>query len=162
MLKKILSLVSIISFFTWTNIQAMVADIPVTKALPKGIVLCVSLGMPDQVLRQYLKQAHALNIPIVIRGMLNNDMKATSNRLFQLLNPPNEPVIPGGIAIDPHSFKLANVQVVPTLVISDGYQIDTVKGNSPLAQLIHMAAKDGSTQMLRMVAAAYEKDGEMK
>lgn len=130
----------------------------VTKPLPKGAILCVSLGMPDEVLRQYLKQAHALNIPLVIRGMLDNNMKATSGRLFELLNPPNEAVINGGIAIDPRPFKIAHIQAVPALIVSDGYQFDTVTGNAPLNQLLNIIEKDGSSESIKQVAKSCQGD----
>lgn len=125
--------------------------------LSKGLVLCVSLGMPDLVLQQYLAQANKLQIPIVIRGMVNNDMKTTTNRLFSLLNPPDEKAIQGGVAIDPHPFRIAHITAVPALIVSDGSQFDVVYGNSNLANLIHVVASNGSTDAIKNTAKEYDK-----
>ena len=161
-MRKIVSIV-ILLIFTGMNIAA--ADNQPSQNythIPRGIMLCVSLGMPDQVLRQYLRQANELQIPIIIRGMVNNNLKDTSKRIFTLLNPKNEPMITGGVAIDPRPFRLANIQAVPALIVSDGYDFDVVSGNSSLTNLLEVVEKNGSndelTEMSQEVLAKVKKD----
>ncbi len=89
-------------------------------------VLLVSLGMPDNALRAYLKQGKQYHVPVVIRGLYTdkNDHTAraylgsfgdTANRVKALMQ--NNKV--GGVSIDPLLFRAFAIQVVPALVIYD-------------------------------------------
>ncbi|EKM4398542.1 type-F conjugative transfer system pilin assembly protein TrbC, partial [Escherichia coli] len=53
---------------------------PVDKAL-----VFVSFSMPPEELKQRVKDAAQLNIPVVIRGMVNGDMRATANAVAGLV-----------------------------------------------------------------------------
>lgn len=105
-----------------------------------NIFLFVSLGMPDAVLTQYLKQAKQYHIPVVIRGLYTakNDISVdknigsfsdTANRVFSLLkeednNDGNNNKISskknamGGVLINPLLFRSFNIKVVPALVVT--------------------------------------------
>ena len=85
-----------------------------------GIVVFVSLGMPQPVLRQILTQANQLGVPVVVRGVLNNNFKDSAKVLFEILHPQNQPALKGGLTIDPKWFKEFGITEVPAVVaISD-------------------------------------------
>ena len=146
----------VLLFFISGNAAPVVTQ-HVSQNLKSGVVLCVSLGMPDLVLRQYLQQANQFHIPLVIRGLLHNNLRETNSRIFSLLNPKDEPAIKGGIAIDPHPFRIAKIEAVPALVISDGTHYDVVYGNESIATLLHIVASDGSQDSIRAMASQLEQ-----
>lgn len=106
------------------------------------IVLLVSLGMPDEALKHYIKQSHRYHIPLVIRGLYTakrdqsidkhlGSFKDTTSRVFDLLKALNsgKPRIPskpkgiqalpglGGISINPLLFRRFSIHTVPALVV---------------------------------------------
>jgi type-F conjugative transfer system pilin assembly protein TrbC len=129
-----------------------------------GAILFVSLGMPKLVLRQYLRQANKLHIPIVIRGFLHNNMKLTAHRVYGLLHPKNQQPIKSGFEIDPVLFRAFHVSVVPALVMTtnNGHceerencassQYSIVYGNVPLASLLSLIAKHADNGAIRRMA----------
>ncbi len=89
-------------------------------------VLLVSLGMPDNALIAYLKQAHQYHIPVVTRGLYTDNstkpenpyigsFKDTANRVKQLVQKSKV----GGASINPLLFRAFNVKTVPALVLYD-------------------------------------------
>ncbi len=97
-----------------------------TTTLASHAVLLVSLGMPDNVLKAYFKQAKQYHIPVVIRGFYTNKQNAsvdrslgsfadTAKRVKALLQD-NER---GGLSINPLLFRAFGIKVVPALVIYD-------------------------------------------
>jgi type-F conjugative transfer system pilin assembly protein TrbC len=99
-------------------------------------VLLVSLGMPDNALRAYLKQGAEAKIPVVIRGLYTDKQnqpshpyvggfKDTANRVKKVMG--EEQV--GGVSIDPTLFRAFGVKVVPALVIYDERQSCLEKSN---------------------------------
>lgn len=142
-MKKILFLLLLISVKTIWATQAVIA---------------VSLGMPDLVLKQYIKQAHELKIPLVIRGLYTNPQDTsvnnkigsfadTANRMKALIGKSKQ----GGIAIDPMVFRAFNIKAVPQLVVFDSSDCirskqntcnansyDVIKGNIPVQRSLEI------------------------
>jgi type-F conjugative transfer system pilin assembly protein TrbC len=96
--------------------------------------LFVSLGMPDDVLTQYLIQAKQYHIPVVIRGLYTakddtrtdktvGSFNDTANRVFLLLKKEkmnstiNKSM--GGVSINPLLFRSFKITVVPALVVTN-------------------------------------------
>ena len=130
--------------------------------------LAVSLSMPSDSLKQYIMDAHRLNIPIVIRGMYTNpsnkasddqsligNMNDTQARIKSLMGDKKE----GGIEIDPMLFRSFNIQVVPSFVVfddsaceasngklCDANSFDLVKGNIPIQTQLTIVAKKSKSQ----------------
>lgn len=98
--------------------------------------LLVSLGMPTLVLRQYVRQAQRLHIPLVIRGMYKGSMQATGRRVYHILHPAHEVPLKSGVLIDPVWFKRYHVKVVPTLIVVCGQSFSRVSGNISLSSLL--------------------------
>ncbi len=89
-------------------------------------VLLVSLGMPDNALIAYLRQAHQYHIPLVIRGLYTDkntkaenpyvgSFKDTANRVKQLVQKSKM----GGVSINPLLFRAFDIKAVPALVLYD-------------------------------------------
>src|SRR3990167_11119403 len=96
-----------------------------------NILLFVSLGMPKDVLRQYLIQAKIYHIPVLIRGLYTdkNDLTAdktvgsfkdTANRVLQILKSEKGfKKSMGGVSINPLLFRSFHITVVPALVVTN-------------------------------------------
>nr|WP_254884197.1 type-F conjugative transfer system pilin assembly protein TrbC [Salmonella enterica] len=102
----------------------------------------VSFSMPPDELKQRVKDAAELNIPVVIRGMVNGDMRATANAVAGLVKESNT----GGVQIDPTTFRKYNITAVPVLIVACGNQGDTVdrlQGDLTLHQALKRVAEVG-------------------
>lgn len=129
-------------------------------------VLFVSLGMPDNTLVAYFKQAKQAHIPLVIRGLYTNphntallnptigSFSDTAHRVKALLKKSKV----GGVSIDPLLFRAFAIRVVPALVVYDDHlaciartnhastvpcqadHFDIVHGNVPLKKLLSIVA----------------------
>lgn len=102
----------------------------------------VSFSMPPDELKQRVQDAAALNIPVVIRGMVNGDMRTTANAVAGLVKESNT----GGVQIDPTTFRKYNITAVPVLIVACGNQGDTVdrlQGDLTLHQALKRVAEEG-------------------
>ncbi|EBC2854045.1 type-F conjugative transfer system pilin assembly protein TrbC [Salmonella enterica] len=102
----------------------------------------VSFSMPPDELKQRVKDAAELNIPVVIRGMVNGDMRATANAVAGLVKESNT----GGVQIDPTTFRKYKITAVPVLIVACGNQGDTVdrlQGDLTLHQALKRVAEEG-------------------
>lgn len=102
----------------------------------------VSFSMPPDELKQRVQDAAALNIPVVIRGMVNGDMRATANAVAGLVKESNT----GGVQIDPTTFRKYNITAVPVLIVTCGNQgdkVDRLQGDLTLYQALKRVAEEG-------------------
>ncbi|MCO5784176.1 type-F conjugative transfer system pilin assembly protein TrbC [Citrobacter meridianamericanus] len=102
----------------------------------------VSFSMPPEELKQRVKDAAQLNIPVVIRGMVNGDMRATANAVAGLVKESNS----GGVQIDPTTFRKYNITAVPVLIVACGNQgdkVDRLQGDLTLHQALKRVAEEG-------------------
>ena len=92
--------------------------------------------------KQRGQDAAALNIPVVIRGMVNGDMRATANAVAGLVKESNT----GGVQIDPTTFRKYNITAVPVLIVACGNQgdkVDRLQGDLTLHQALKRVAEEG-------------------
>ncbi|MGF1841429.1 type-F conjugative transfer system pilin assembly protein TrbC [Vibrio atlanticus] len=83
----------------------------------QGVMVFVSLSMPDTALKQLLKQSQQYQVPLVIRGVLPEGMVPTASRIMDLLKASDEgDAIEGGFAISPQWFRQFNITHVPVFV----------------------------------------------
>lgn len=102
----------------------------------------VSFSMPPDELKQRVKDAAELNIPVVIRGMVNGDMRATANAVAGLVKEGNT----GGVQIDPTTFRQYNITAVPVLIVAcgnHGDKVDRLQGDITLHQALNRVAEEG-------------------
>ncbi|MCF6768413.1 type-F conjugative transfer system pilin assembly protein TrbC [Thiotrichales bacterium 19S11-10] len=84
-----------------------------------GGMLLVSFSMPKSLLIQMIDQAHDYNIPVVIRGLIDNDFKKTVETILEIKDQAiNKHLKFDGIRIDPVWFKQFDIKAVPALVVT--------------------------------------------
>lgn len=99
----------------------------------------VSLGLPDEGLLPMLGDAWRLGIPATIRGWLNNDLRKTAERMFELSKTDKNI----GVQIDPTLFKQYGITAVPALVVTCPGHFDVVRGSLPLQAMLQKVAEQG-------------------
>ncbi|MDN3683142.1 type-F conjugative transfer system pilin assembly protein TrbC [Vibrio tapetis subsp. quintayensis] len=134
---------------------------------PKGVMVFVSLTMPNTALTQLLKQSERTGIPLVIRGVLPQGFTATVTRIQTLINQGNRPAIRSGFSISPDWFRQFDIQQVPTFVsIKPGQcqpkqsclptDYDVVTGNISLYQALETLAQGDTQQEVATLLRALE------
>jgi len=81
----------------------------------------VSFSMPDITLRRLMQQAKRIGAPLVLRGMVEDDMNKTRIKVGKLLDADKKgnASIDGGLSIDPTLYERFGVSVVPAFVLAD-------------------------------------------
>ena len=79
------------------------------------VYVFVSLGMPDEALQRYVREAYELGAVVLIRGFVDQSFAATQARITALFN--QETL--GGIAIDPRPFQAFGIERVPAIVYAE-------------------------------------------
>ena len=135
----------------------------------QGAIEFVSLDMPAASLRQILSDASSYNIPVVIRGLLQNNWKYTTAAITNILQPPGGTSISGSFEIDPLWFRTFGITQVPALVVvAPGSTcapedktcvpaFDVVYGNVPISRALSLIAQNGSVG--QATASQYLKMG---
>lgn len=100
----------------------------------------VSFSIPEEGLIRMLPEARELDIPAVVNGLIDNDMRKTAEAVFRITREKNT----GGVQIDPTQFSLFGITSVPALVVTCGESTyDIVRGNIRLRQALERVASDG-------------------
>ena len=87
------------------------------------VYVFVSLGMPDDALQRYVREAYEVGAVVVIRGFVGNSFARTQERIIQLFD--QETI--GGVAIDPRPFQAFGIDRVPAIVYAD-HQVEPCGG----------------------------------
>lgn len=100
----------------------------------------VSFAIPEEGLIRMLPEARELDIPAVVNGLIDNDMRKTAAAVFRITREKNT----GGVQIDPTQFSRFGITSVPALVVTCGESTyDIVRGNIRLRQALARVASDG-------------------
>lgn len=100
----------------------------------------VSFSIPEEGLIRMLPEARELDIPAVVNGLIDNDMRKTAAAVFRITREKNT----GGVQIDPTQFSRFGITSVPALVVTCGESTyDIVRGNIRLRQALERVASDG-------------------
>jgi conjugal transfer pilus assembly protein TrbC len=78
----------------------------------EGLVLFVSLTMPEATLHRMIDQSVRYKVPLVIQGLTDGSMKKTVSKITQLLAKRE-----GDFQVDPRLFDRFNINRVPALVL---------------------------------------------
>jgi len=119
----------------------------------KGVMVFVSLSMPDTSLRQLLMQSADLQVPLIVRGVLPTGFTGTVKRMNKLIKNKNKP-INSGFAINPQWFTQFGITQVPAFVaIKRGKcqakqpchpdDFDVIYGNVSLYDALNLLAQQG-------------------
>ena len=126
-----------------------------TPTLPEAI-LFVSFSMPQSLLLSLADQAAQFDIPVVIKGLVNNDFKQTVATFSRLSHEAQKQHLNfKGVSIDPVWFSQFNITAVPALVVSErparclassicaNQPFDVVYGNAQLKKGLEIIADRG-------------------
>ena len=123
----------------------------------EGALLFVSFSMPEPLLLELADEAYALNIPLVIRGLVDNDFKKTIETFARLRDHAEKQHRHfDGLSVDPLWFAQFHIESVPALVLSPSLSVcdasracdprfDVVYGNSQLKKGLSVIAERGDS-----------------
>ena len=130
------------------------------QAAPDAI-LFVSFSMPESLLLGLADQAAQFDIPVVIKGLVNNDFKQTVATFSRLSHEAQKQHLNfKGVSIDPVWFTQFNITAVPALVVSyrptnclassicANQPFDVVYGNTQLKKGLELIAARGEEASL--------------
>ncbi|HDR2357131.1 TPA: type-F conjugative transfer system pilin assembly protein TrbC [Enterobacter roggenkampii] len=119
-----------------------------------GALYFVSFAIPETGLKRMLGEARRYDIPAVLRGMVNNDMKATADAVMSLVQEGSA----SGVAIDPNRYREYGITSVPSLVVYCESGHDVIRGNLRLKQALGKVAELGDCR--DEARALLEKGGQ--
>lgn len=107
----------------------------------KSVEVFVSFSMPEQLLSETLAESARLHIPALLRGLVDNSMPKTVERIVSLSKK-----IPNlNLQIDPTAFEKYGIQQVPALVVDNGQVFDVLYGNLALRDGLLKIAESGDS-----------------
>lgn len=108
-----------------------------TEMASADIFVFVSLGMPDLLLQQILKEAKQWQAHVVIRGLYRDSFAATFQRLSSLVGKePAEQQAFSGVMINPLWFREYQIVTVPAVVMPRHVGYDVVFGNLTVSEAV--------------------------
>jgi conjugal transfer pilus assembly protein TrbC len=88
--------------FAWNN-----------HAPTSNVLIFVSFSMPKESLRGWLREANLIKAPVIIRGLVHQSFRETTNAVMGIL--PNER---GGVQLDPLLFRRFHIEKVPAVLVA--------------------------------------------
>jgi len=132
-------------------------NIPHGGRAARGAILFVSFSMPTPLIIQMSQQAAQFHIPVMLRGLVDNNMPKTLQRLMDIKQAAKKQSVPfSGIGIDPVWFDQFAITAVPALVVTlrparciaqkvcKDQPFDVVYGNSSINRSLNLIATEGS------------------
>lgn len=105
------------------------------------VLIFVSFSMPMNSLRAWEFQAQKIHAPLIIRGLVDNNVADTSVKLKQLFKSKTST----GLVIDPVWFTRFHIRAVPAVVVGATSKVaDVVYGDSGLFAALQQVAQNGS------------------
>ena len=105
----------------------------------EGALYFVSFSIPEEGLKRMLHETRQYGIPATLRGLVNNDMRTTTDAVLQLV----KDGVTDGVQIDPTVHTQYNIRSVPALVVRCRAGFDVVHGNIRLKQALEKVAEKG-------------------
>ncbi|RLM11809.1 type-F conjugative transfer system pilin assembly protein TrbC [Gibbsiella quercinecans] len=105
----------------------------------EGALYFVSFSIPEEGLKRMLHETRQYGIPATLRGLVNNDMKATTDAVMALVRGG----VTDGVQIDPTLYSQYNIRSVPALVVRCQMGYDVVRGNIRVKQALEKVAETG-------------------
>ena len=105
----------------------------------EGALYFVSFSIPEEGLKRMLHETRQYGIPATLRGLVNNDMKTTTDAVLQLV----KDGVTDGVQIDPTLYTQYGIRSVPSLVVRCQVGYDVVRGNIHVKQALEKVAQTG-------------------
>ena len=110
----------------------------------QGAVYFVSFSIPEEGLKRMLGETRRYGIPATLRGMVNNDLKATAEVVLSLV----KDGATDGVQIDPTLFSQYGIRSVPALVVFCSQGHDIIRGNLRVRQALEKVAATGDCRQV--------------
>ena len=110
----------------------------------QGAVYFVSFSIPEEGLKRMLGETRHYGIPATLRGMVNNDLKATADAVLSLV----KDGATDGVQIDPTLFSQYGIRSVPALVVFCSQGHDIIRGNLRVRQALEKVAATGDCRQV--------------
>ena len=110
----------------------------------QGAVYFVSFSIPEEGLKRMLGETRHYGIPATLRGMVNNDLKATAEAVLALV----KDGATDGVQIDPTLFSQYGIRSVPALVVFCSQGHDIIRGNLRVRQALEKVASAGDCRQV--------------
>ena len=110
----------------------------------QGAVYFVSFSIPEEGLKRMLGETRHYGIPATLRGMVNNDLKATAEAVLSLV----KDGATDGVQIDPTLFSQYGIRSVPALVVFCSQGHDIIRGNLRVRQALEKVATAGDCRQV--------------
>ncbi|EDX39139.1 periplasmic protein TrbC [Escherichia coli 101-1] len=110
----------------------------------QGAVYFVSFSIPEEGLKRMLGETRRYGIPVTLRGMVNNDLKATADAVLSLV----KDGATDGVQIDPTLFSQYGIRSVPALVVFCSQGHDIIRGNLRVRQALEKVAATGDCRQV--------------
>lgn len=105
----------------------------------EGALYFVSFSIPEEGLKRMLHETRQYGIPATLRGLVNNDMKTTTDAVLQLV----KDGVTDGVQIDPTLYTQYGIRSVPSLVVRCQAGYDVVRGNIHVKPALEKVAQTG-------------------
>ena len=117
----------------------------------EGALYFVSFSIPEEGLKRMLHETRQYGIPATLRGLINNDMRTTTDAVLQLV----KDGVTDGVQIDPTLYTQYSIRSVPSLVVRCQAGYDVVRGNIHVNQALEKVAQTGDcAQVARQILDA--------
>ena len=103
------------------------------------IMMFVSFSLPEAELKQRVADAAHYGIPVIIRGMVNGNMRQTATAVGRLVQETKT----GGVEIEPTLFRQFSVKAVPQLIVTCDGHVDRLSGDLALPAALKKVAEEG-------------------
>lgn len=110
----------------------------------EGALYFVSFSIPEEGLKRMLHETRLYGIPATLRGLVNNDMRTTTDAVLQLV----KDGVTDGVQIDPTLYTQYGIRSVPSLVVRCQAGYDVVRGNIHVKQVLEKVAQTGDCALV--------------
>ncbi|MBP2199059.1 type-F conjugative transfer system pilin assembly protein TrbC [Pantoea cypripedii] len=120
------------------------AKVSQIDATPNESAYFLSTSIPEKQLALLIKAAESHNIPVYLRGLVDDSMEQTAKYMLHLVSTYHV----SGVQIDPVRFDYYGVQQVPALVKKCGERFDIIYGNIALNDALTLLDQRGECRAL--------------
>ena len=109
-----------------------------------GLYLLLSFSLPDDTLKDYLREAKLLGAKVLLRGLVQESFKVTQDRIKRVLftgERPDDSLLVG-IGIDPVIYRTVGAGEVPALVFVKDEKFMVASGASSVAHLLALLSQE--------------------
>ncbi|SPJ31866.1 type-F conjugative transfer system pilin assembly protein TrbC [Candidatus Protochlamydia amoebophila] len=131
--------------------QCQSAGMEVKEESP--LYVFMSFSLDDRLWVQLSQELEKLGGIFVLRGLPQNSFKELANRIFTL----QEQGVRVPIQIHPQLFQRFDIQLVPTIAVTEGEQYDKISGNLSIQGALEKMSLYGETQRAKFLLQQWKE-----